>query len=93
MKALHLVTLPPLMERTSCRPEVTIGLIDGPIAKGHPAFDRRDIREGLPGAGGGCMRARHLRAGLFQLGQIFLSLYHFLLLSERRWPYKITATL
>jgi len=49
MEVLDLVTLTPLMERTRGRPEVAIGLIDGPIVKDHPDFDGQNIRE-LPGA-------------------------------------------
>jgi subtilisin family serine protease len=51
MTALELVKLPPLMERTIGRPEVTIGLIDGPVAKAHPDLEGQNIRE-LPGASG-----------------------------------------
>jgi subtilisin family serine protease len=36
MPPLDLIRLRPLMERTSGRPEVRIGLIDGPVATGHP---------------------------------------------------------
>jgi hypothetical protein len=49
MEVLDLVTLTPLMERTRDRPEVAIGLIDGPIVRDHPDFDGQNIRE-LPGA-------------------------------------------
>jgi hypothetical protein len=53
MTVLELVKLPPLMARTAGRPEVTIGLIDGPVAKAHPDLENeRDIRE-LPVANGG----------------------------------------
>jgi hypothetical protein len=44
-----MVALMPLMERTSGRCEITIGLIDGPVAKGHTEFENQNIRE-LPGA-------------------------------------------
>jgi hypothetical protein len=47
MMALELVKLSPLMARTTGRPEVTVGLIDGPVAIGHPDFEH--IRE-LPAA-------------------------------------------
>jgi hypothetical protein len=49
MRALELVKLPPLMERTMGRPEVAIGLIDGPVAVTHPDVERQNIRE-LPDA-------------------------------------------
>ena len=39
------------MERTEGRPEVTIGLLDGPVAEDHPDLEGQDIRQ-LPGAGG-----------------------------------------
>jgi hypothetical protein len=39
MTALELVMLLPLMARIAGRPEVTIGLIDGPVAIGHPDFE------------------------------------------------------
>ena len=48
MTALELVKLPPLMEQTTGRREIAIGLIDGPVAKDHPDFERQNIRE-LPG--------------------------------------------
>src|SRR4029077_11069682 len=51
MTALEMVALMPLMERTSGRREITIGLIDGPVAKGHSEFENQNIRE-LPGASG-----------------------------------------
>src|ERR1700756_4165968 len=48
MTALELVKLPPLMEQTTGQREIAIGLIDGPVAKDHPDFERQNIRE-LPG--------------------------------------------
>lgn len=42
--ALDRVRLAPLMERTAGRPEVVIGLIDGPVALDHPDLERRSIR-------------------------------------------------
>jgi subtilisin family serine protease len=44
-----MVALMPLMERTIGRAEVTIGLIDGPVAKAHPDMEGQNILE-LPGA-------------------------------------------
>jgi subtilisin family serine protease len=45
---LDLVGLSPLMARTSGRPEISIGLIDGPIAVDHPDLPAENIHE-LPG--------------------------------------------
>ncbi len=57
MSPLDLVKLSPLMERTSGRPEVAIGLIDGPVAINHPDLAAQRIRE-VPGKlGGACSRA------------------------------------
>jgi subtilisin family serine protease len=54
MTALELVKLLPRMARTTGRPEVMVGLIDGPVAKAHPDLESQNIRM-LPGAnGGGC---------------------------------------
>jgi subtilisin family serine protease len=44
MKPLELVKLNALMERTTGRPEVRIGLIDGPIAIDHPDLAGGNIR-------------------------------------------------
>jgi subtilisin family serine protease len=48
MNPLDLVKLPPLMEHTSGRPEILIGLIDGPVAVDHPDLTSKNIRE-IPG--------------------------------------------
>src|ERR1700758_917957 len=42
---LGLVGLPPLMARTSGRPEISIGLIDGPVALDHPDLAAENIHE------------------------------------------------
>ena len=42
---LNLVGLPRLMARTSGRPEIAIGLIDGPVALDHPDLAADNIRE------------------------------------------------
>jgi len=47
LNPLDLVRLTALMERTGGRPEVVVGLVDGPIAMNHPDLTR-DIRE-VPG--------------------------------------------
>lgn len=55
LNPLNLVRLSPLMELTTGRPEVRIGLIDGPVALDHPGLRSESIR---PLAGnGGCSRA------------------------------------
>jgi subtilisin family serine protease len=57
MTPLDLVGLTPLINRTSGRPDVTIGLIDGPVAMNHPELAGQHIRE-IPGNGGGtCTQA------------------------------------
>jgi subtilisin family serine protease len=50
MTPLDLVRLTPLTDRTSGRPEVTIGLIDGPVVMDHPELANQHIRE-IPGNG------------------------------------------
>jgi hypothetical protein len=45
MDPLDLVKLTALMERTGGSPEVTIGLIDGPVAMDHPELASQPIRE------------------------------------------------
>lgn len=47
-RPLDLVQLSGLMEMTSGRPEVTVGLIDGPVAIKHPDLASENIRE-VPG--------------------------------------------
>lgn len=48
MSSLGLVGLTALMDRTSGRPEIVIGLIDGPVAISHPGLAGDHIRE-IPG--------------------------------------------
>lgn len=48
MNPLDMVKLPLLMEHTSGRPEILIGLIDGPVAVDHPDLTGKNIRE-IPG--------------------------------------------
>jgi hypothetical protein len=48
MTPLELVMLTPLMQRTSGSSDVTIALIDGPVAKTHPDLAAAHIRE-IPG--------------------------------------------
>jgi subtilisin family serine protease len=57
MTPLELVRLTPLMNRTSGRPEVIIGLIDGPVVMNHPELASQHVRE-IPGNGSAaCTRA------------------------------------
>jgi len=53
---LDLVRLPSLMAVTSGRPEVRIGLIDGPVAIGHPDLANENLRAISGGTGGACVR-------------------------------------
>ena len=56
-KPLELVKLSALMNVTDGRPEIAIGLIDGPVAVGHPDLGSENIRE-IPGKqSGACVRA------------------------------------
>jgi subtilisin family serine protease len=70
MTPLDLVRLKPLMDRTQGRPEVTIGLIDGPVTMDHPDLARARIRQ-IPGAiGGACssVGSEACRHGTFVAG-------------------------
>lgn len=49
MSHLDIVNLPFLMERTCGRPEIVVGLIDGPVAMNHPDLASQNIRE-IPGS-------------------------------------------
>jgi subtilisin family serine protease len=60
MTPLDLVGLTPLINVTSGRPNVTIGLIDGPVAMNHPELASQHIRE-IPGSGSGtCTQANSI---------------------------------
>jgi subtilisin family serine protease len=50
---LDLVKLTALMDLTAGRPEITIGLIDGPVNMPHPDIASDNIRE-IPGKSGAC---------------------------------------
>jgi len=52
MNPLDLVKLTALMELTEGRPEITVGLIDGPVTVNHPDLIGGNIRE-IPGRVGG----------------------------------------
>jgi subtilisin family serine protease len=53
---LELINIAPLMDRTSGRSEVKIGLIDGPVLVQHPDLARERLRE-IPGREGACQSA------------------------------------
>ena len=60
MNHLDLVKLPALMELTSGRPEVTVGLLDGPVATHHPDLASEHIRE-IPGSvRGACTKTQSI---------------------------------
>jgi subtilisin family serine protease len=68
--ALELVGLSALMRLSTGRPEVVVGLIDGPVAMDHPDLAGNAIRE-LPGkASGACSNANSLAClhGTFMAG-------------------------
>ena len=57
MTPLDLVILSPLIDRTSGRSDVKIGLIDGPVAMNHPELASEHVRE-IPGnRSGACTQA------------------------------------
>lgn len=60
MTPLDLVRLAPLMEVTSGRPEVTVGLIDGPVAVSHPDLASETIREVSGAMRGVCSTANSI---------------------------------
>ena len=51
MGSLDLVQLTALMDRTSGRAEISVGLIDGPVLLPHPELAHEHIRE-VPGSCG-----------------------------------------
>jgi len=60
MKLLDLIQLTPLMNATRGKPEITVGLIDGPVMVNHPDLAGANIRE-VPGRlAGTCSRASGL---------------------------------
>jgi len=70
MTALDLVRLPPLLQRTRGSPQVTIGLIDGPVRSDHPDLAHARIRPVSDAAGAACSRAgsEACRHGTFVCG-------------------------
>jgi subtilisin family serine protease len=63
MTPLDLVMLRPLIDLTRGRPDVAIGLIDGPVAMNHPELASQHIRE-IPGNGRGACTQANSRACL-----------------------------
>jgi subtilisin family serine protease len=57
MRFLDLINLTALMDLTSGRTEVIVGLIDGPVAINHPELAGENIREIPGGLRGTCVRA------------------------------------
>src|SRR5215470_8053270 len=57
MSPLDLVKLTALMERSSGKPEMMIGLIDGPVAMNHPDLATENIREVSGKLRGTCAQA------------------------------------
>jgi len=57
MDALALVKLTPLMERTGGRPDILVGLIDGPVLMSHPDLAGAHIHEISGRAAGACAQA------------------------------------
>ena len=70
MTPFQLIRLTPLMERTSGRPEIVIGLIDGPVVMHHPELASRHIREIAGNGSGTCNQADSAAClhGLFVAG-------------------------
>lgn len=60
MSALGVVKLTPVMDRTSGRPEITVGLIDGPVSIYHPDLVSQQVRTVSEKAGLACSRADSL---------------------------------
>lgn len=54
---LDLVKLPSLMAVTSGRPEIRIGLVDGPVAVNHPELESGNVRSISARVGAACARA------------------------------------
>jgi subtilisin family serine protease len=57
---LDLVNLTPLMELTSGRPEIVIGLVDGPVVTTHPDLAGENVREIPSRISGTCAQASSL---------------------------------
>jgi subtilisin family serine protease len=73
MNSLDLVKLTPLMEVTSGRPEVVVGLVDGLVLKQHPELVGTNIREVSGEQNSQCVQASSnaCRHGTFIAGILF----------------------
>jgi subtilisin family serine protease len=60
MNPLDLVKLTSLLELTSGRPEIGVGLIDGPVAVNHPDFSGTKTREIPENLSGHCIQANNV---------------------------------
>ena len=58
MNHLDLVKLTALMERTSGKPEIMVGLLDGPVTTNHPDLASEHIREIPGGISGACTQTK-----------------------------------
>src|SRR6266699_3879532 len=58
MNQLDLVKLTALMERTSGKPEIMVGLLDGPVTTNHPDLASEHIREIPGGISGACTQTK-----------------------------------
>jgi PatG C-terminal/Subtilase family len=56
VNVLELVNLAPLMDRTEGRPEIKVGLIDGPVDLDHPGLESARVRELSSSRSTGCLR-------------------------------------
>jgi subtilisin family serine protease len=63
MAPLELVKLTELMERSRGRPEIKIGLVDGPVAMNHPGLATESIREIPGGSPGRCAQLASTACG------------------------------
>lgn len=70
MGPLDLVNLTPLMARTGGRPEIRVGLIDGPVALDHPDLAGQSIRAVSGSRAAACSRANSVACthGTFVMG-------------------------
>jgi subtilisin family serine protease len=72
MGPLDLVKLTPLMQCTSGRPEIKVGLIDGPVAMSHPDLASQGLQEVSAAHGSTCARASSMACmhGTFVAGML-----------------------
>ena len=72
MGPLELVKLTPLMQRTSGRPEIRVGLIDGPVAMDHRDLAGQNVQEVTGKSAAACSRASSVACmhGTFVAGML-----------------------